>query len=997
MFADVTGSTAVGERVDPESLRRIMSRYFETMGGVIERHGGTVEKFIGDAVMAIFGVPRLHEDDALRAARAACDMRDALRPLNDELAHNWGVQLALRIGVNTGEVVAGDASAGHAIVTGDAVNVAKRLEETAQPGEILIGDTTRRLVRDAALLEPIDPVAAKGKAAPVEAWRLREVVAGAAGIARRLDSPLVGRQRELEALRDAFDRALEERTCHLVTVFGAAGIGKSRLASEFMDTIRPAATALTGRCLPYGDGITFWPLAEAVRDAGGEDALRTALASADDGDVVAERIRGAIGVAGTAGRPEETSWAVRRFFEELARERPLVVCFEDIHWAEPTFLDLIEYLAGWSRAAPMLILCLARPEFSREQRSWLVEQPNTTSLTLEPLTERESETLIDHLAAGAEIVADTRLQIADAAEGNPLFVEQMVAMVAERGGDGRIATPPSIQALLDARLDRLAHGERAVLERASVIGKEFWRRPVLDLSPVDERAAVDGHLLALVRKDLIHAGRSHLWEDAFAFRHVLIRDAAYGGMPKEVRAELHEQFAAWLEEHASGRSSELEEIIGYHLEQAFRYREQLGPVDDRDREVAVRAGEFLGRAGRRAFARGDMPAAIKLLDRALSLLTDQHPVRLELMRELSSAFWAVGELARAEALINGLLEVAAATADRRVEWFALLERAGWRSMTDPGATEDELSSVAAQATEVFEELGDDLGLARAWRQMSLVPRARGRLAEAVEASERALSHARRAGDTQEEARAIYGLCASLVLGPLHAAEAIRRCEDLLAQAGTNRLLEANVDIALAELTAMRGEFDEARAFYRRAMRIYEDHGLRLPLVACSETVATVEMLAGDAETAERELRRGLELLSGDNAMVAFQAGLLAEVVLAQSRETEAEELARDSEGGAGNDVTTQMRWRATRARLEARRGEIERAVELAREAVRLVAETDALNLRADALVALGDVLSTGGRDDEAAAVLREACELYERKGNLAAAARTESLLVQAIG
>ena len=450
LFCDLTGSTELGEPLDPESLRGLMTRWYAAMREPVERHSGTLEKFIGDALMAVFGVPQVHEDDALRAVRAAVEMHERLARLNEELAAEGRPLLQIRIGITSGEVITSDDAT--AVVTGAAVTTAKRLQEAAAPGEILIGDATRQLVENAAELEPVDPVQAKGKKKPVAAWRVIGTIEGAEPFARRLDTPLVDRADELALLHDELAEAERGRTCRLVTVYGAAGIGKSRLAAELVAQVAGRAAVVSARCLPYGDGITFLPLTELVRSAGGEQAVMATLAAENDGTLIADRVRGALGTAAAPSSSEETFWAIRRLLETLARARALVVCLEDVHWAEPTFLDLLEYVAGWSRDAPILLLCLARPDLLDERPRW-----GGAAVTLEPLTALESGELLDQLATEWPLTAEAREPIAEAAEGNPLFLEQMVAMLS----DGSAAElPPTIQALLAARLDRLLPLER---------------------------------------------------------------------------------------------------------------------------------------------------------------------------------------------------------------------------------------------------------------------------------------------------------------------------------------------------------------------------------------------------------------------------------------------------------------------------------------------------------------------------------------------------------
>ncbi len=991
LFADVADSTPLGERLDPESLRQVMSRYFDGMCGVLEGHGGTVEKFIGDAVMAVFGIPELHEDDALRAVRAATELRGALARLNDELEREVGVRIGIRVGVNTGEVVAGDGIGGQRLVTGDPVNVAKRLEEAARTGEILLGETTRKLVENAAILEPRDELTVKGKAEPIVAWNVLGVIEGAPAYARRLDAPLVGRGEELRTLRDAFDDAVTDRCCHLVTIVGPAGIGKSRLAAELCRSLRGEARVLSGRCLPYGDGITFWPLVQIVGVLGSDEGVRDILADAEDADVVAERVLGAVGPTPSAAAGGEMFWAVRRLFEELAREQPLVILIEDIHWAEPTLLDLLEYLAGWTNDAPVLLLCLTRADLIDERPVWLTSKTGT-SLMLGPLTAAESQALLEEIAHEWPLDAAARARIAEAAEGNPLYVEQMAAMLAE--GEPADAIPPSIQALLAARLDRLPIEERAVLERAAVAGKEFGRGALVQLSPEEERADLDARLLNLARKDLLAARPGR--EDAYRFRHALIRDAAYAGIPKELRAQLHKRFANWAARTNAGRAGELDEIVGYHLEQAYRYREQLGPVDDPARGVAERAGELLGGAGHRAFARGDMPAAVNLLARAASLLPDEHPTRLETLPELGSALMKTGDFGRVDEVLSEALARAAEAGDKRLELRTLIEREFFRTFTSPGNSPAELIRVAEHAIPLLEELGDHLGLAKAWWLRSEADVIAGRWGARAEALERALEHARRVPDAREESTVVALLAQALEYGPTPVPEAIRRCEEIRDAAPDDASVAA-IASTLGALHAMEGDFDEARELCEQARALWEQVGRRYLRMGGSLAAASVELLAGDPEAAVRELRWAYDELErmGERGMRSTVAAFLAQALVAQGRYQEAEEFTQISEEtGAEADVVTQAIWRSTRAHALAHRGNVDLAEQLAREAIELAAGTDFLDLQAEALLGLAEVLRAAGRAESARPLVELAKSTYERKGNVVGALRAGASLAQ---
>jgi class 3 adenylate cyclase/tetratricopeptide (TPR) repeat protein len=980
LFADVADSTPLGERLDPESLRRVMSAFFERMSGVLERHGGTVEKFIGDAVMAVFGIPELHEDDALRAVRAATELRQALAELNEQLERDLAVRIGIRVGVNTGEVVAGDGTGGQMLATGDAVVVAKRLEESARTGEILLGEPTRRLVENAVVLEPREDLTLKGKSDPHLAWNVLAVIEGASAYARRLDAPLIGRENELQLLSGAYDEAIATRSCRLFTVVGPAGMGKSRLASELCSSLRDEATILTGRCLAYGDGITFWPLVEMIGTLGSDDGVRELLAGAEDGELVATRVLGAVGAnpaAPAAGG--ETFWAVRRLFEELARDHPLIVLVEDIHWAEPTLLDLLEYLAGWTHDAGVLLLCLTRPDLLEERPGWLTQTGG--GVVLDPLTDEQARQLLDELALEWPLDAAAREHITEAAEGNPLYLEQMAAMLAEGGPTDRI--PPTIHALIAARLDRLPADERALLESAAVAGKYFVRSWLRKLLAESDQSAVDATLLSLARKDMLTARPGR--EDAYRFRHVLIRDAAYAGIPKGLRAQLHERYADWAANTRGGRAGDVDEIVGYHLEQAVRYREQLGPLDDDGVALAQRAAEILGAAGRRAFARDDAPAAVNLLDRAVALATDEQPARLDLSRELGLALWSLGEVARAEALLNGIVAAASAGGDKREEWSALVEQSAMRSMVDPAQSTDALE-IALQAIDVFTELGDEHGLARSWRALGVVHRHRGHLGASEQACERALEHAVRAGDRREESRSADQLCTALLYGPAEATSALGRCQGMLMRAGGNPLFEANVLASIAGLHGMLGEFDEARNAARRAETIYVDLGLRLALAGLTQILGQVELLAGDAHAAERVARRGYDILH-EIGSAGDSDALLAEALHVQERREEAEALVESAlERTHESDVGPRVLLLGLRAKLSGR-------VDDARAAVELASATDALNLQGDAFTNLAETLRHVARAEDAAAALATAVKVYERKGNRAAVARVQPVKV----
>jgi len=975
LFCDLADSTALGERLDPEPLREVMGSWYEAMREAVERHGGTVEKFVGDAVMAVFGLPRAHEDDALRAVRAALEMQAAVERLNASLAGRGVPELRIRIGINTGEVVTGDETA--TLVTGDAVNTAKRLEQGALGGQILIGAVTEQLVRHAARLEPVVAVDAKGKAAPVEAWHVLEAIAGAGSFARRFDTPLVGRAAELAALRDELAASASGRACRLVTVIGAAGVGKTRLVSELVAEVGSHTTVVAGRCLPYGEGITFWPLTELIGRLGGEPAVADAMGTELDAALVVERLR-VLGGSGAAP-PEELFWAVRRLFETLARPRPLLVLLEDVHWAEPMLLDLFEHVSRWSRDAPILLLCVARGELLEERPQW-----EGALVRLEPLSSDEATELLDELDEGGVLLPDLRLRVAEVAQGNPLYVEQLVAMLTEeaRAAAELVALPPTIQALLAARLDRLDPFERQVLERAAVVGKEFWPSAVSALGgSLDE--ALGPTLLGLVRRDLVEPAASTIpGEDGFRFRHALIRDAAYAGIPKRTRADLHERFAGWLDLHNSR-----DELLGYHLEQVYRYRDELASLDDATRTLGGRAGELLTSAGQHALARDDVPAAVNLLERGVALLPRTSASRDYVLLELAIALMRSGAFAAAEGALEEALALARANGDRRLELRTLLEREFFRIFTNAGTSAEQMTRVAKAAIPELESLGDDAGLARAWHLLSEPPVIACRWGDRAATLERALEHAQRAEDAREAAFVAASLMQAIQLGPTPVDAAIARAEAFLREMQGDRMLTASIVSSLAVLLAMRGEFSQARAEWARARRLLDELGMTHRRAVRAIDASTIELLAGDAEAAERELRTGYRMLEeiGEMHVRPTIAAYLAVALAQEGRLADAAEFARFAESHSEeDDIVTQAMWRVALAQVHAPAGEAAEAERLAREAVELAEPTDFLDLQATALLALARVLREAG-SPEAAKVAVNAQAVYERKGNIVGA------------
>src|SRR5436190_3242504 len=830
VFSDLKGSTNLGEKLDSEALREVMARYFDEMKGPLERHGGRIEKYIGDAIMAVFGLPRAHEDDALRAVRAAFEMKEALERLNDELERRWGVRLENRTGVNTGEVVSGDSASAQRLVTGDAVNVAARLEQAAPALEVLIGEPTYRLVKHVVDVEVVEPLELKGKSERVPAYRLLGVNATGEGIVRRREAPLVGRETEAGALRAAFELASSDRRCQVLTLVGPAGLGKSRLTEEFSRLARESALVLRGRCHPYGDGITFWPLVEVIRQAAGlepsdqaDDAREKLAALVGPEEDVLARVASIAGLSTEQFPLQELFWGTRKLLELLSRDRPLVVVLEDLHWAEPTFLDLVEHLTLAIEDAPVFVLCNARPDLLEARPGW-GDASNATHVLLEPLGAEGTRRVIANMLGGAELDEAVATRVVDAAEGNPLFVEQLLSMLMDEGlvqlEDGcwrasgelpAVTLPPTIQALLASRIDGLNAEERAVIEPASVVGYVFPEDAVRELVPDPIRDKTAGHLNALGRKQLVRPEPAERgFEEPWRFDHVLIRDTTYEALLKRTRAALHEKFVGWADRVNGDRASEYEEILGYHLEQAYRYLSELGPLDDHGRELGTDAGRRLASAGRKARARGDLGAAANLLERASRVLPELDAGRLALLPEVGEVLVDLGRFTDAEMFLDEAAAAADATeqstlaADARLTRLLLELRAGADERWSDGAV-----PAIEEAIEIFTTEHDDAGLAKAWRLLAYVHGTACQYGDAAAACERALEHARRAGNAREERVNATSYALAACWGPTPVDEALARCEAVLEQVAVSRLSRGWVMCNLGHLQAMRCEFELA--------------------------------------------------------------------------------------------------------------------------------------------------------------------------------------------
>ncbi|HEX2028925.1 MAG TPA: BTAD domain-containing putative transcriptional regulator [Nitriliruptorales bacterium] len=986
VVVDVSPAASAGGG-DPEVARPVVGRAHEAVRAALGAHGGAVQGVVGDTVVAVFGLPVAHEDDAGRALRAAAEIRRDLARLNGEAASGSGLRLSARLGISSGEVVV-DPAAGAAASSGPPVTLASRLQQLADEGEVLLDEATRRLVQPVALLEPV-----AGPAGTPAAWRLVDVVAPPVGLAPN-DTPLVGREPELAGLIDARDRAIHEGRARLVTVLGDAGIGKSRLARAFVAQLPDDVRVAVGRCRAYGRATTFRPLREIARDlAGGADSGDVTVPGAAGEDPDAALIAAAVGLSDEpVQRPAELFAAVRRLLERISHDHPLVVVVEDAHWAQPTLLDLVEYLADEVQG-PVLLVCLARPELLEQRPRWASGLAAAATVQLGPLPAPESRQLVTARLAGRLLAPETMGQVLAMGQGNPLFLEQLLAALRE---DQELTIPPTVQALLTARLDRLGPAERDLLRCASVIGVDVPLDALATLVPDGVRPYLDRHLAALSGKELIRPWPQADGRRGFDFGHVLIQQAAYRSLTRGTRAELHERLADWLDVTggaggAAGRA-EVEELVGHHLEQAVLHRRELGRSDAGTAALAVRAGELLAAAGLRAYDRFDVPAAEDLLSRARRLLPREHPDRPAVLRRLTEAYPVMGRPGDAEEAFAERLELAERDGDEAALRSVRLERLRFRLITGPDPIP--LATIQREVEEAlaaFRRAGDAVGVSQAHYVLARVHLTAGRMAELEEVAWRGVERARETRDRRERLGAPWWVVFAMLAGPTPVPACIAACEDVLDVGGLTHL---GVLAALGHFRAMLGAIDEGRRLVHRARELLRER-IRLPrpLTFIAQQQAGIELLAGEARAAVGVLREALDVAlrvteRDDASQIAAQLSLL----LADLGETvEARRLADLAEEQAPSEsVTARALTRAAVARIRLDAGDLAGAEALIRGALDAV-PADMLDLRAQLHLRLAEVVAAAGRVQEARSITQRAVDLYTAKGNLVGAERAGAL------
>jgi class 3 adenylate cyclase/tetratricopeptide (TPR) repeat protein len=963
MFVDLVGSTTLVSQADPEVVRRRIAQYFDHVSQCVTQHGGIVEKFAGDAVMAAFGIPVAHEDDAERAVRAAFGVLDAVKEL----------QLEARIGIEAGEVVVDDADSTFA--TGEAVNIAARLQQQAEPNTIVIGPGAQRLTMGKLELDDLGPIDVRGRE-PVWAWHVTAVAEHGA-VDGRLEAPFIGREAELELLENTYARTVRDRRAHLFTIFGDPGIGKTRLVEEFAETV-DSATVLRGRALPYGEGVTYWPLAEMVKAAAGiadDDPLDVALEKLRDScpaEAVADLLGLATGVleavAGDRSQ-QEIAWAAREWAERMAQPQPLVLVFEDVHWAEEPLLELIEHLATWVKEAPLLIVALARPELLDLRADWGGGRLRATSIELDPLSTQDSEQLAAALVEASgdtPLSFDVRRAALEKTEGNPLFVEEMVRMLVEDGGNGRARRiPDTLQALISARIDRLHPDAKRVLQRASIIGRLFWRGALEHLSP--ELDDIDAVIEDLQLRDfIVREARSTISDEtAYRFKHVLIRDVAYKGLAKASRAAYHQRFAGWLEDRAG---EELLEIRAYHLDHAVQFLAELDGAapDDLVRDAAA----SLTRAGKRALAQEANRSARRQLRRAAEL----EPT-LERRYEAALAAWRLGEIPTVWREMRAVLEEAQEAGDRRTEARASTALAEVVLYRDGDVEEGQ--ALAERALELID--GEDREARYdALEILAMVGWWTGNLTAVERYSREMLALAESAGRNDLASLALTSLV-GVALARLDGGNTddLERAIELAESSGS-LYARAEAYKQQGDLADRRGDLEAARASLERARELAEEAGAASALAGTLRHLGSVVERQGDAALGEKLLGESIRLLRQNDRRGALVESLraMAELQLRQGRLQQAERYAHEArEIVTPSDITSQVSTSTVMGLVREAQGRDESAERHLREAVELLEGTEWRSLERKPLRAYVRFLEERGRGDEAKPLARRLAEL----------------------
>lgn len=987
LFLDIVGSTALAERLDPEPLREIMDRYFAACAGCVTEHGGEVEKFIGDAIMAAFGAAIAHEDDAVRAVRAAASALAALRDLSAEFTTRYQVRLEARCGVCTGDVVV-ITQGGDFRVIGDATNTASRLQTAAAPGQILIDADTAAMVRSQVRLKQVEPLRLKGKARPVAAYR---VIDPEAAHETPTPSPFIGRDDELADLRQSYRRALRGRQVCLVTVLGAPGIGKSRLVREFTGAL-PAGEAivLAGRCSPYGRGITYKPLAEMLGSfPGGWPTLARRLDPAGLAAHTLDTLTGDdVGTVGT----EDIAWAFRSLLEVLGQDRPVILVWEDLHWSEETLLDLIDDVVTWLTDVPVLMLCVARSELLETRHGWGGGKPSALTLELGPMTSEQIAVLAGHLTMRDEVTAhdysEVHERIAAQCDGNPLFAELIMDVLTETTSD--VPIPPIIGALLGARLDRLPGQERTLVELAAMIGRDFTRdllQVMAGASGMAEPAAAE-LIASLIRRRILLRGPA----GTIRFAQTLLRETAYEFTPKTRREHWHDFLATWY----SGRDEAM--AVAYHVEAAWRLRRELRPGAPVLPRLAAEAADTLCGEGGDALSRKDLPAAIQLLERARQLLPVGDTRHTALALHICDAgLWlldsgkCLGALEAADAALPGDRGHAVTSA---IERGIVSLRLGLVPFTE----------VAEDASAIMADLdggsGDHLSWCRFYQLRAHLDLVVQRFAAADAALRLGLDHARARADGYEEDLLLCAICELAQWAPTTVTTGLAFSEALTLRFAANRALLVPVLVTRVNLLALAGELDDARRELAAAADYTGQLHRDLAHAAVLETTGLLEALSGRHDRAETWYRRGLSVLrAGRHAPDTQNIEVaIARELFEQGRYDDAARALEAIEtDGELSSPRARIAAAALRGRIASAMGRSQQAITATATARSLSDSTDDLCLAGETALDLAIVLRAAGRNRDARDAGLAALRSFEAKGATMLAWRVRDWLSSGLG
>lgn len=982
IFADLGGSTSFEERVDPETARSVLGRYHATLGSIAEELGAGTVKFLGDGVMAVWGVPEIAADDADRAVRAGIAMQSAFESIAADVAQRFDAEISLRVAINTGEVVVGDDDAD---IVGDALNVAARLEKECPASQVVVGDETWRATRGDHDYESRGEVEVAGREEPVGVHLLR----GAAVLDTTL--PFVGRDHEADEIRRVFDAAVRNRELRLVSVVGEPGVGKTTLSRELTDDLDASVVAFS---CTADSATALGPIVEVLRtivdDQGAQDLGR--LVPDDVGD--RERILDVVNdlTAGGAGHTvEETFRSLRRLVEITAAAEPFVMVIDDIQWADPVLLDFIEHLVEWVRDSPVLVIALARPEI-REVRPTLAEASRwvDVAINLEGLDAEATRRLAAQLLGSDDVPEELAGRLPASTRGNPLFVRELVRMlvhdgVLEQRGDAwhltidadAIDIPPTVKSLLATRIERLPDDERRLIEVAAVIGTDFDLGAVAKLSG-RPRSAVLTHAERLRRLQLVEPAGAYAGDDpVWRFHHVLIRDVAYRRLLKADRADLHEQLA----DHRAARGgADVDEVVARHLDAAHRYRDELGDRSAHVADLGVRAASRYLTAAQRALDRDELTSAGSLAAGGIDLAGGDRGLAADLAMLACEAHLAALDAAAGATMVARLAEI---IADETEPWLVCFQ-AQVAVLTDPDSlpmAEADLS----RAIDEFAAAGDGPGLAKAHLVRARTRARLGRVADCEADLDQALVAAREADDRRRVTAVLGAAPTAALWGPSPVPRAGGRCLDVIRlQRITTAApsVEATSVRCQAVLEALRGRTDNARSMIAAAHRTVSDLGLRHGQAETELFEGIIETIAGDPAAAEPHFRAALDGLGslGVGADAGQAAALLAKSLLSQGRLDDADRYASESEKLAGQNLKTAIAWRAARAEILSAQGRADEAVTLAREAVDIGAGTDIVLDHADACLTLSRVLAAAGDVDGATQARSEADRLHEAKG-----------------